>query len=459
MVLVWVLLCAVAFGANHAGDYDNAWCWEGKVCTENGQCKQPNGVNGACCLGKCRHEKLSRGELCGSSLPDSTCPGCDNNLACSDTGNKVMKCEQQALANGCPCNGTAKCISTQPCLSISGVCGPKEVLPGGACEVKEQCYANSLCTSGKCQRIVNGQTCSIKGSLDLCVEGSVCSDKGDCITIVVSGKTCAQDYECAAAQYCVAASNQCSNRAVLLGTCTGTGQGSCVVNTLCNSGICVTPRTVADGQVCSEAFACVSGTCSNGKCIRTHFATAGQDCTAHLDCEFGATCLGTKKCSPSGLGTQCEPTLNGGDMDKECQGSNDLYCSCAGQCLAIAKAILPQSSSATSKCQAAKDALAGLKVDDLKKIDIPTDATVRKNIAIDQCCRRCSKDDRVSIVGVMIDCSTEILTVPAATADFCSILGADPIALSNCPTRTSYSDASALAPVLGMWAALLCLVM
>jgi hypothetical protein len=137
-------------------------------------------------------------------------------------------------------------------------------------------------------------------------------------------------------------------------------------------------------------------------------------------------------------------------MDKECQGSDDLYCSCAGKCLATDAAILPQGT-ATSDCEVAKDALSKFNFDDLKKIapDSLSPAT-QKNIATDQCCRNCNKDDRVSKIGVVIDCVAKTIARPPAT-DLCNVLGADALALSGCPSRTpTQASAQAVTPVLGV---------
>jgi hypothetical protein len=137
-------------------------------------------------------------------------------------------------------------------------------------------------------------------------------------------------------------------------------------------------------------------------------------------------------------------------MDKQCQGSDELYCACSGKCLATDAAILPVGT-ATSDCERAKDALSKFKFDDLKKIDVSgLSAEQRTNIAIDQCCRNCNKDDRVSKLGVLVDCVARTVSQPSSV-DSCNILGVDALALTNCPSRTAaQSDARAITPVVGV---------
>jgi hypothetical protein len=136
-------------------------------------------------------------------------------------------------------------------------------------------------------------------------------------------------------------------------------------------------------------------------------------------------------------------------MDKQCQGSNELYCSCGGKCLATDAAILPTSGTATSDCQVAKDLISKFKLGDLKKIDISSLTNEQRTaIATDQCCRNCNKDDRVSKVGVLINCA-EPKSISQPTYDSCGLFSADPLALSNCPTRTT-SDAMILNPIAGV---------
>jgi hypothetical protein len=377
-MLVWLsVLCGLAFGANHAGQY-NAWCWESKPCTESNQCKQENGLTGVCCLGKCRSVKLGRGELCGASLKDTTCPSCDDRLACVDTGGSVFRCEQQDILNGCPCvaNVSKNCISTQPCLP-SGVCGPSLVALNGRCEVGSQCYPQAIC-NGTCQAIPDGKGCP-PGTPNICLPTSACFKNGNCAPILQIGASCQEDYECAPPNLYCAPSKTCTTRANFGANCSGISPLACVSPNLCQ-GTCVAPRSMADNSDCTLADACVSGICTGGKCTRTHFVQAGGDCTADLDCPFGASCSSTKKCTVSGLDEMCDPTLGGTNADRQCQGSNDLYCSCAGRCVATDESISPVGSS-TSECQAAKNSLAisGYKLDELRKIDITSLTLAQKN--------------------------------------------------------------------------------
>jgi len=412
MAYLWIaLLCGLAFAANHAPPYSNPWCSEGKSCSDDSQCKQANGVNGACCSGVCRNFQLARGELCGASLPAS-CPSCDNNLKCADAGNGQFRCEQQNVATGCLCNSTnGNCISTQPCLP-SGYCGASSVAPGGRCEVNSQCYSNSVC-NGTCQPVPNSADCTTQDVLsNLCLPGSICASNSKCTPIAQINQGCSADYECAQPGLWCANNNLCANRAALGANCTGTT--SCVLSSLCNSGTCVTPRTVAGSASCTQDDACVSGICGGAhNCTRTHFAAAGQACNADLDCPFGASCQGNKTCTPSGLQTSCDPTLSGGDMDKECQGSNDLFCSCSGLCLATDAAIEP-TGTATSDCQAAKDALSQYHLGNLKGIDTTSLTSAQRTaIATDQCCKNCNQDVRVSQIGISVNCATKTIAQPS----------------------------------------------
>jgi len=206
--------------------------------------------------------------------------------------------------------------------------------------------------------------------------------------------------------------------------------------------------------------ACVSGKCSGAVCVNAHSVAAGQTCAVDLDCDYFASCGADKKCTPSGLEQACDPTLGGADMTAQCQGSTALYCSCGGKCLAIDTATQPTSSGA-STCQQAKDAVAGSGFKDLTKINVLSlSATQQTNIAIDQCCRNCDKEDRVSKLGFAIDCATN--TITQGGFDPCGLFANDPIALSGCPSKkgqagSSNSNANSLYPVLWLPVLAFCL--
>jgi len=131
----------------------------------------------------------------------------------------------------------------------------------------------------------------------------------------------------------------------------------------------------------------------------------------------------------------CDPTLGGGDMDKQCQGSNDLYCSCSGLCLVTDSAIDPTGTT-ISACDQAKQTVSKYKLDNLKSID--TDSLTvdqRTAIATNQCCKNCGKEDRVSQLGVSVNCADKTISQP--TYDSCGLFSPDPLALSHCPTHSS----------------------
>jgi len=435
------LLFGLALGANNAPPYDNAWCWEGKPCTDKSQCKEPNGVQGACCNGVCRNYNLGRGELCGPSLSDSSCPPCDANLKCAvvpGTSN-TNQCQLQNAEDGCLCTSavTGNCINL--CLP-SGYCGPSNVLPGGSCETTQQCYQQSICNV-TCQPIPDGQNCPNPGApFNLCLTTSVCLSGGKCGPPVAFGVTCGQDYDCIQPDlWC--SNKHCANRTAIGSSCSAT---ACVVGALCNSGTCVNPRTVADNAACTDPNACVSGYCAGGTCTPTHFRTAGQSCIADEDCVFGATCQ-NKACTASGLNMACDPTLGGGAMDAQCEYSNDLYCSCDGICLPTDSAILP-SGPVVSACQTAKQAVEQLNLKTITSTDINSlTPAERTDLATFQCCTKCNKGARISSVGCTVDCAAKTVSEAPVT---CGAFAPDPLALQNCPAHSTSDGLSLSTSVL-----------
>lgn len=135
-------------------------------------------------------------------------------------------------------------------------------------------------------------------------------------------------------------------------------------------------------------------------------------------------------------------------MDKQCQGSLDLYCTCAGLCVPTDAAILPTGPLA-SDCETAKDIVSKMNLKDLTKLDVNSfTAPQRTALATFQCCKNCNKGARVSSLGFSVDCTAK--TISQATLN-CGVYSADPLALKGCPVTTS--AALQLAPALLLLAA------
>lgn len=134
----------------------------------------------------------------------------------------------------------------------------------------------------------------------------------------------------------------------------------------------------------------------------------------------------------------CNPTLGGSDMDKQCQGSLDLYCTCGGRCVPTDAAILPTGPVA-SDCDIAKEAVSKMNLKDITKIDVSSfDASQRTALATLQCCKNCNKGFRVSSVGFSVDCATKTLSQSLS----CGLYTADPLALNGCPVNNPTQSAA-----------------
>jgi len=396
-----VLLCLVGISnaASTGAPYSN-WCWEGRACASDNDCKQPNGQSSHCCQGECRQLPLNRGDICNAT---AGCPGCGPNLKCQLVGSPAMnKCVQDHAFNGCLCNstggtGNGGCLSGD-CL-LTGLCGATQVFPGGSCEQNNQCVSNN-CTNGTCAVIRDGDKCTI-GQFG-CGTNSTCLSTSNCGPVIQAGAACKQDYEC-------------------------------VQPGVCSNLICVAYRTLPDNATCTDPLSCISGNCGGGVCKPMHYLAAGSACTSDDQCPWWGVC-DKNTCSGSAFGMACDPTTS--KQDLECMGSKDLVCACSGQCLPADAATGPVNDvGATDPCQQAIVTVSKF-FKDLSRVDFTGLTTDQRTaIATSTCCRNCRKDLTVSRQGYQADCATK--TVTAFTVDCSAIADADPPALLNCPNPHS----------------------
>ncbi len=232
----------------------SATCSSGNYCDASGQCV-PKLATGTACLGsdcECSSGYCLDGYCCGGACP-GPCVACDvpgslgtctDALANTDPRNQCgdYTCNGsgacQASCSGGACSAT--CKSPDYC-NASGQCVPR-LANGSACSGACQC-SSGFCTNGYCCNSACStpcNACNLSGSLGSCTPVLPGTDpKNQC------------------------GSYWCSGTGACLTSCSGVqcGAGSnCKPGDYCAGNACI--AQVADGQTCSTACGCLSGTCN-----------------------------------------------------------------------------------------------------------------------------------------------------------------------------------------------------
>ncbi|MBI2396151.1 MAG: hypothetical protein HYV09_41695, partial [Deltaproteobacteria bacterium] len=339
--------------------FNNGETWEyytrGGACSIGTQCATGFCVDGVCC------EQLSCGtcqacDVAGSpgkcapvigaddtdtcAAATSTCDAtgacklkqaqsCTSNTQCASGSCANNYCCDQACTGGCDvCNSTpGTCTKlTKYATGSNPSCGPY-LCDGLSGECPASCANDNDCATG--YFCAAGGICQARRP-----QGAPCNTAsgGDCLTAdcreCTSGLTCKDGYCCnnpcaGGCQTCAATPGLCTTltNAKDPDTCSG-------VNTCSASGSCL----LENGQTCTLASQCASGSCADGVCCNTACAggcdvcnaTAGT-CTIAAQGSVGSPSCGAYVCNGS---LPACPSTCGNDSD--CAATH--YCAASGTC-------------------------------------------------------------------------------------------------------------------------------
>jgi len=317
-------------------------------CDDGDACTKPDACKGGECVGKkidCDDNEQCTKDWCDpkkgcQNKPDDTLP-CDDGKPCT---------EKDACKNG-KCVGVPKvCFKAGECEKIcnvkTGVCAATN--KPGPCDDGDECTKADACVQGKCapgkpKDCDDGNPCTsntCKGDClnphkeGTCDDGDACTGPDKCVAGACKGasKSC-DDGEVCTADACDSKSGKCSNKPTNVPCTDG---NNCTTADKCVSGTCKgTPLKCDNGDPCTWG-SCHAGT---SKCVQKHTNNAcddGDKCTKQDVCKAGK-CGG----SPTNCGDGNVCTKNGCDPKTGCTkvdldvGScdDDDKCTAGDKCL------------------------------------------------------------------------------------------------------------------------------
>jgi len=310
--------CTVTPKTGSACD-DGYACTYGDTCTSAGGCV---GTGITCASDQCNTRSCNGTSTC--AVTPLTGIACDDGNACTQT--------DTCQAGVCTGSNTVVCTALDQC-HVAGTCDPTTgMCSNPAAPDQTPCNDNNLCTGG--DRCLSG-VCT-GASLTVCIAGSdQCHDPGTCVPSTglcsnppkANGTTCDDGNKCTGADACQS------------GTCVGspvicppnpfpaqcqTGGSTCDTVT----GQCV-PVPLTNGTACDDGNSCTTGdSCQNGTCVGT---TAGNG-TA---CDDGNACTTGETCTNGVCGNPTNVVICPPGIPSQCLTGN-LQCNpTTGQCVDV----------------------------------------------------------------------------------------------------------------------------
>jgi hypothetical protein len=325
---------------------DNAFCTTGDVCTSGscaGSARDCSGAGDQCNSGSCDEsadscvpQPISDGTSCDDATFCTVSDTCTSGAcggsarACAWAGDQcndgvcdesASSCVAEPVTDGTTCDDGEFCTTSDECTQ--GSCGGADtdcsaftdqcnagmcdegsdncyaapVSDGVTCDDSDPCTVTDECGSGSC----GGSPKDCSALDDQCNVGVCDAVTGNCEAVPVSNGTTCDD-----GSFCTV-SDVCSS-----GTCGGSSRDCSGEDDQCNDGVCdegsdacvkqpVTNGTTCDdGQFCTDADICSSGTCTGG---------TATDCSAYTDqCNAGMCDEGSDNCyaAPVSNGTTCD---------------------------------------------------------------------------------------------------------------------------------------------------------
>jgi len=373
--------CGVFNPCDHSHDYCRVVSLTSSICTEKSDAGESCGITVPCksglvCdgRGECRHSPPEEGEYCSSLVP------CASGLACSsalgrcqaqgDAGDDcnllvsnscksglvcdaaTSECRHSPPLSGEVCNDLVPCASGLFCSSAIGRCEPQgdagdncNLLAANSCKSGLVCDASSVCRHDPPEL---GEPC---GEFVDCASGLACSsflagtcqeqgDAGDGCNLLVPhscksglvcdassvcrhdpperGEPCGIGVSCAGSLVCSKdIAGTCGDRGGAGDSCSGTGQGSCEADLVCDFlRVCRHQPPHLD-EPCGIGVPCDDGLfCQGGTQRCKEYKTVGEGCSAFNLCAPGLACdpCFTSSCN---YPLQCFPNANNGVIDQQ----------------------------------------------------------------------------------------------------------------------------------------------
>ena len=328
-------------------------CLIGGVCVASGQAKS-NAPCLACIPGQANiaWSPLTNGAACSD--------GNDCTLIDSCQGGTCMG------ANPVQCPVPDQCHLAAVCDPASGACPNPAKADGSSCSDGNPCTQSDTCQGGACLGGASSCACQVtadcakeedgnacNGTL-VCIANSCVIDPGTVVSCAPSGNVCS-------VTACEPSTGKCASKPVANGTSCSDGN-ACTQADTCQSGTCTgaNPVTCSALDQCHTAGTCnpATGVCSNPDKANGTSCSDGNACTQTDTCQGGAcsganpvTCSGATQCIEAGTcnsatgacaypnkanGTSCSDgnactqtdTCQGG----ACSGASPVTCSGATQC-------------------------------------------------------------------------------------------------------------------------------
>jgi hypothetical protein len=331
-------------------------CATGEACTPTNACHEGkldcSGPNPTCsdtgmnipAGGPCGQDKVcDSAGACVACVAGSTCAVASNPCregttacntgapVCIESGNTPngVGCGTNKVCSGgtcITCSAGLSCVPSNSCHQGTQACSPAVecIDTGSAVMDGMSCGMDKVCSGGKCETCVSGQSCPLSNACRVgttsCSTGvSKCNETGDqkdgtsCGMNQVCSKglcgDCAMNAPCTpTAEPCHAGTLNCSSGTPV---CTDTGMplangSNCgTAEQVCRGGMCVTCK---GGGLCSPTDLCKTGTysCATGSPV----CEANGNKAPGEECDVGKVCNNTGSCVICNEGGACTPASN-----------------------------------------------------------------------------------------------------------------------------------------------------
>jgi|GEM_PF-2009916 len=274
--------CSAATGACVAVPKANGTsCDDGNLCTQASSCQAGvcQGTNPVTCAAS---DQCHDAGTCNAATGACVYPAKANGTTCTD-GNACTQTDtcQSGVCTGqdaVVCSASDQCHSAGTCDTSSGTCSNPAKTNGTGCSDGDKCTQTDTCQGGVCAGVT--VTCSAS---DQCHTAGTCdASTGTCSNPVKKdGSSCSDGNACTTADKCV--SGSCTAIAVVCTADQCHSAGTCNTTT----GVCSTPQSKQDGTTCDDNNKCTkSDTCVAGTCTGASPVT----CSASDQCHDAGTC-------------------------------------------------------------------------------------------------------------------------------------------------------------------------
>jgi RHS repeat-associated protein len=323
--------CDPATGVHHVAATNGTTCSDGNVCTTGDTC-QAGVCSGSPVVCTAQDQCHDTG-TCNPTTGACTNPAKSDGSTCSD-GNACTQtdtCQSGSCQGSNPvtCLAQDQCHTAGMCDSGTGLCTNPPRVDGTTCNDGDACTQSDSCQAGSC----TGSNPVVCVALDQCHAPGTCDPQnGQCTSPSrPNGASCQDGDACTLADSCQSGTCVGSNPVVCgaLDQCHQTG--------VCNSatGLCSNPAKAngtacSDGSLCTQADSCQAGVCTGTNPI---VCPAADQCHEAVICNpASGECLEAPKadgstCSDGNACTQADSCVAGA-----CVGGNPVVCAAQDSC-------------------------------------------------------------------------------------------------------------------------------